>query len=148
MMEDSLDKTWMSKHGNNTASKLTDYLRYESSTNDNNRSSQSEIICRHALEQLIESRLGAAVTAAARRLIADDSSSRRRRPTTEEGWRTAADELMEMSSFCLLRTAVEECASRLPASATTSTDAGSSSRLLFSFDSPVMAFPLTFDYDP
>lgn len=102
---------------------LFDYLRFQSSTSSS--SSSSEAVRRHALEQLVEFRLGPDVAAAASRWAAGRGG--RRGPPTDEDVRAAAEEVIGTPSFRMLRGAVGECSSRLrlrPASpATASSDA-------------------------
>jgi len=109
----------------NDANELVEYFRHESSRNDGESSSSEEemIVRRHALEQLVESTLGADITAAARRLVAneDGSSSRELAEDNEIFCRNAANELMGSPSFRLVQDAVEECSFQLPAAAPSST---------------------------
>ena len=88
------------------AEELANFIRCES---ESSSSSSVEVVRRHALSTLVESRLGADVTAAARRLAAEGS--------TEDGgegcWREAARELTETPAFRRLQEVVVDGASKL-----------------------------------
>ena len=77
--------------GNNETNELTNYIHNESSRNDRSSASE-EILPRHALEQLVLSRLGADMTAAVQRLTTED----------DVGWWNAVHELVESPSFRLM----------------------------------------------
>lgn len=109
-------------NGNSTADELAEYLRHEASRNNNGGSSSSstaaddESIRRHALEQLVESTLGANMTSAAQRMVLAEGFSQ------ESGMRAAANELLESSSFRQLQDAVEQCSLQLPPGPTSFAD--------------------------
>ncbi|KAL7532256.1 hypothetical protein ACHAXR_009448 [Thalassiosira sp. AJA248-18] len=119
--------------GNPVADNLADYIRHESSSTD---TETEKIFRRHALEQLVESRLGADMAAAARRLVAaaadeEGGSCSCKGSTCEDGaegrgWQSAVDELMELPSFQLLQHAVEECSLQLSATSMLAADEESS----------------------
>ncbi|KAL9183171.1 hypothetical protein ACHAXT_004958 [Thalassiosira profunda] len=77
---------------------------------------------RHALEQLVESRLGGDLTAAARRLAAADGAA------DGEGLRAAADELGEAPSFRALQGVAEGASSHLSAIVGNNSDVATSKK--------------------
>ena len=90
----------------NAANELTAFIRHESTSVDNHRC--DEAIRRHALEQLVEARLGGDMTSTAHQLIAADILA-----NDNNGWSNAANRLAETSAFQLVQSIVEECSLKL-----------------------------------